>query len=255
MLWQSLGTLEWLPILGGVGFAFGRLVKMIWKSCPKTLLPWLVAAFCYLVAFGDLLLGGQHDIGGAALYALAGLMSGAMGIGFHETAKKGISSIAGETVAELILGALGSRLPSVKASTTVTKVFVALAVCLAVPTVTGCATIAKVLAKAAEYADYVEMIVGELERRADDLGLEGDARKDFDLALEGTRKSIRALKAGATAAEAGDAGDVLEAQKALVEVYRELYSLAGSLQLLEEGDELGAAGGGIPTPAELEARL
>jgi hypothetical protein len=137
------------------------------------------------------------------------------------------------------------------------KIGPALLVLALVGMLSGCAALAGVLAKAAHYASYVTAVVDAIEQGAQRVGLPDDDAAKLAQGIEVTRRAVRALQASSTAADADQAGDVAAREKAVLEAYRELHGIAGSLGVL--GDELGAGtgadDGGIPTPAELEARL
>lgn len=262
MLWHSLGIEMWFVVVVSLAGALGRGAKALWATMPAWALQAVVVVGSYGIVFGDLAAHVETPLAEDARMALWGVLLAGGAIGGHEILKKLLVLLLGlfikdearvVTIAEALLGKLKEqgRAPAKRATVTQALLVAVLAFVL-----TGCATLTRVLAKAAHYASYVTAVVDEIERRVDAADLpEGDKAKAAQV-IETTRRAVRALQASSTAATADQAGDVAARERAVLEAFRELHGTVAPLGVL--GDELGAGEvdvGGIPTPAELEARL
>lgn len=263
MLWHSLGIEMWFVVVVSLAGALGRGAKALWSTMPPWGLQAVVVVGSYAIVFGDLAAHVETPLVDDARLALWAVAAAGTAIGGHEILKKQLALLLGlfikdearvVMVAEVLLGKLQEQAkPPATKRATATQALLVMVLALAL---TGCAALTSVLAKAAHYASYVTAVVDEIERRVDAADLPETDKAKAAQGIEITRRAVRALQASSTAADADQAGDVAARERAVLEAFRELHGIVAPLGVL--GDELGAGEvdvGGIPTPAQLEARL
>ena len=105
----AMSDTSWLLLSAAMAWLCGRIVK-IYPRFPKALLPWIVLAAGYGLAFGLALHAGAAPRD-AALGAWRGLGAGLLAIGGHEARKGPLVRFLGPGPAARILGKLPAPQP------------------------------------------------------------------------------------------------------------------------------------------------
>ena len=111
MLYSALGPLGWMTAIMLVAGGAGRLVKRLFPTAPKWLLPWAVLLVGYALALLDMLAGGYPPKTAAAV-ALGGLFAGGGAIGGHSLLKQALRPLIGDEWTAILLGRLRKALPT-----------------------------------------------------------------------------------------------------------------------------------------------
>ena len=108
MIATYLGLVQFCALVAAAAALFGRLLKARAPSLPKRALPLIVIAFAFVAVVADALMGGS-DVLTAVKLAAWGVLSGAVAVGGHETAKALLEPIVGTELTLLLLGKLGEK--------------------------------------------------------------------------------------------------------------------------------------------------